>query len=117
MSINSPEELEMLRAAGAVVRQVLEAMKKQVRAGVSTAELDAIGDEVMRASGAQSAPRLVYQFPGSSCISLNEEAVHGIPGSRTLQAGDLELQKAVGAKKAALLKRYLEPPQKTQLRK
>ena len=89
MSITGPEELEGLRAAGAVVRQVLEAMKREVRAGVTTAELDEVGAEVMRREGAQSAPALVYKFPGANCISLNEEAVHGIPGARALQEGDL----------------------------
>ena len=89
MSITTPEELAHMRAAGAVVQHVLEAMKKSVRPGVTTAELDSIGDSVMRAEGARSAPALVYQFPGSSCISLNEEAVHGIPRDRALQEGDL----------------------------
>ena len=89
MSITGPEELEALRAAGAVVRRVLEAMKRHVRPGVTTAELDAIGAEVIAANGAHSAPATVYGFPGSNCISLNDEAVHGIPGSRALQEGDL----------------------------
>src|SRR5579864_7923361 len=64
-------------------------MKQQVRAGISTAQLDAIGAEVMAANGARSAPATVYGFPGANCISLNEEAVHGVPGSRVLQDGDL----------------------------
>ena len=89
MSITGPEELEGMRAAGDVVRRVIEAMKQNVRPGVTTAELDAIGDKVMRDEGAQSAPALVYHFPGSSCISLNDEAVHGIPGERALREGDL----------------------------
>lgn len=89
MSITGPEELEALRAAGAVVRRVLEAMKRHVRPGVTTAELDAIGAAVIAENGAHSAPATVYGFPGSNCISLNEEAVHGIPGSRSLQEGDL----------------------------
>ena len=89
MSITTPEELERLRAAGAVVQRVLQEMKRNVRAGVTTAELDALGDKVMREEGARSAPALVYQFPGSSCISLNDEAVHGIPSDRGLQEGDL----------------------------
>src|SRR5579864_4697692 len=89
MSINSPEELEGMRAAGAVVRRVLEAMKREVRPGVSTSELDEVGEAVMRHEGARSAPALVYKFPGANCISLNEEAVHGIPGKRTLHEGDL----------------------------
>ena len=89
MSISGPEELEALRAAGAIVRRVLEAMKQQVRAGVTTAELDAIGASVMAANGARSAPATVYNFPGSNCISLNDEAVHGVPGNRVLRDGDL----------------------------
>ena len=89
MSITGPEELEALRAAGAVVRRVLEAMKRHVRPGITTAELDAIGAEVIAENGAHSAPATVYGFPGSNCISLNDEAVHGIPGSRSLQEGDL----------------------------
>jgi methionyl aminopeptidase len=89
VSITTPEELERLRAAGAVVQRVLQEMKQNVRPGVTTAELDALGDKVMRDGGARSAPALVYQFPGSSCISLNDEAVHGIPRDRALQEGDL----------------------------
>src|SRR5882672_339673 len=89
MSINGPEELAALRAAGAIVRRMLEAMKQSVRPGITTAELDAVGATVMRQHGAQSAPQLVYKFPGVNCISLNDEAVHGIPGGRTVQAGDL----------------------------
>ena len=89
MSINGPEELRGMQAAGAVVRRVLEAMKRAVRTGITTLELDQVGAEVMRQQGAQSAPALVYKFPGANCISVNEEAVHGIPGARTLQDGDL----------------------------
>jgi methionyl aminopeptidase len=89
MSINEPGELAGLRAAGDVVRFMLEAMKEHVRPGITTAELDEVGASVMRQHGGQSAPALVYGFPGVSCISLNEEAVHGIPGQRALQQGDL----------------------------
>jgi methionyl aminopeptidase len=89
MSINGPEELAGMRAAGAIVRRMLEAMKRAVRPGITTAELDEVGAAVMREQGAQSAPQLVYKFPGVNCISLNEEAVHGIPGDRSVQDGDL----------------------------
>jgi methionyl aminopeptidase len=89
MSINGPEELEGMRAAGVVVRRMLEAMKRQMRAGVTTAEVDEVGAGVMRQYGAQSAPALVYQFPGTNCISVNDEAVHGIPGNRRIREGDL----------------------------
>ena len=89
MSIQEPAELEGLRAAGTVVRLIIEAMKREVRPGITTAELDEVGAVVMRRHGAKSAPALVYNFPGTSCISVNEEAVHGIPGNRTVAEGDL----------------------------
>src|ERR1700733_16212123 len=64
-------------------------MKSAVRAGITTGELDQVGGDVMMQHGARSAPALVYKFPGVSCISVNDEAVHGIPGSRALEQGDL----------------------------
>lgn len=89
MSINGPEELESLRIVGAIVRAVLEAMEREVHPGITTRELDEIGAKVIEENGARSAPAMVYGFPGSNCISLNEEAVHGIPGDRALRDGDL----------------------------
>jgi len=89
VSIDGPDELEGMRAAGDVVRHMIAAMKQEVRPGVTTAELDEVGARVMRQHGAQSAPALVYKFPGTNCISLNEEAVHGIPGEREVSEGDL----------------------------
>ncbi len=89
MSIKTPEELAGMRAAGRIVRKMLEAMKNAARSGVTTGELDVIGADVMREHGARSAPALVYGFPGVSCISVNDEIVHGIPGKRRLRDGDL----------------------------
>jgi methionyl aminopeptidase len=89
MSIQTPEELAAMRAAGRVVRLMLEAMKAAARSGITTADLDRIGADVMTQNGARSAPSLVYQFPGVSCISVNDEVVHGVPGSRKLRNGDL----------------------------
>ncbi len=89
MSIESLEQLAGLRAAGAIVHRMLEAMKRAALPGVTTAELDHVGAAVMHQHGARSAPALVYQFPGVSCISVNDEVVHGVPGSRRLQEGDL----------------------------
>jgi len=89
MSIQDEHDLESLRAVGRVVRQVLDAMKAEVRPGVSTRYLDEVGARVMEQNGARSAPSMVYEFPGASCISLNDEAVHGIPGDRRLSEGDL----------------------------
>src|SRR5437763_12223213 len=87
MSITDPKELAGLRAAGAVVRRMLNAMRAAVRVGLTTGELDDIGAKVMREHGGQSAPQLVYKFPGVNCISVNDEAVHGIPGLRALVDG------------------------------
>lgn len=89
MSIKTPQELEGMKTAGRIVRKMLEAMKKAARSGVTTRELDDIGADVMREHGARSAPALVYGFPGVSCISVNDEIVHGIPGKRKLHNGDL----------------------------
>jgi len=89
MSIETAEQLSALRRAGTVVRQMLEAMKQSVRPGVTTGRLDEIGAQVMRREGAVSAPKSVYGFPGTTCISINDEAVHGIPSDRVIREGDL----------------------------
>jgi methionyl aminopeptidase len=64
-------------------------MRASVQAGVSTGELDEISARVFARAGARSGPRLDYGFPGTSCISVNDEAVHGVPGKRRLNDGDL----------------------------
>jgi methionyl aminopeptidase len=89
LSIQDEQELASLKAAGRIVRMMLDAMKAEVRPGVTTQYLDEVGARVMQQNGARSAPNMVYQFPGVSCISLNDEAVHGVPGNRQLQEGDL----------------------------
>jgi methionyl aminopeptidase len=89
MSIESEADLAGMERAGHVTRAVLDAMKKAVRAGVSTGELDQIGASVMDRMGGRSAPKLVYGFPGQNCISVNDEIVHGVPGNRKLQDADL----------------------------
>jgi methionyl aminopeptidase len=90
MSIKSYKDLLALKEVGRVVRLALEAMAASVRAGVTTGGLASIGGKIMRENGAHSAPRMVYGFPGDVLISLNDEAVHGIPSdTRTVKAGDL----------------------------
>jgi methionyl aminopeptidase len=89
VSIQDEQDLLSLKAVGRIVRLVLDAMKAEVRPGVTTRYLDEAGARVMQENGARSAPSMVYQFPGASCISLNDEAVHGIPGERRLKEGDL----------------------------
>jgi methionyl aminopeptidase len=73
----------------ASLRFALAQMKSAVRAGVTTCELDEVGAAVFKRFGARSAPQLAYGFPGVNCISVNDEAVHGVPSSRTLCDGDL----------------------------
>ena len=89
MSIATEPELAPLQAAGAVVAETIRAMRAAVQPGVTTAELDAVAAEVFARRGARSAPQLDYDFPGVTCISVNDEAVHGIPGPRRLEDGDL----------------------------
>jgi len=89
VSIETPEELQGLRASGRVVAEALRAMPRAVRPRVTTADLDAIAARIFRRAGARSAPQLTYGFPGVTCISVNDEAVHGIPGPRRLREGDL----------------------------
>ncbi|MBL0938348.1 MAG: type I methionyl aminopeptidase [Gemmatimonadaceae bacterium] len=89
MTIRTEEELTGMRRVGALVARTLNLMSDAVRPGVTTAELDAIAEEHAVAAGARSAPRLTYDFPGFTCISVNDEIVHGIPGARVLADGDL----------------------------
>jgi len=89
MTIQSQADIEALRRIGAIVAQIREAMLAAAQPGMTTGELDAIGERMLAQSGARSAPRLAYDFPGATCISVNEEAAHGVPGARVLRAGDV----------------------------
>jgi methionyl aminopeptidase len=90
MTIDNQEELDALIHAGRVVAEARQAMVEAVTPGMTTGELDAIGREVFRRHGARSAPRVTYRFPGSTCISVNDEAAHGVPSlKRQLHDGDL----------------------------
>lgn len=87
--VTDREDLNKLRRCGLIVAEILDRLSAETHAGVSTGELDAIAGSILQRHGALSAPREVYQFPGNVCISLNDEAVHGVPGERVIQAGDL----------------------------
>jgi methionyl aminopeptidase len=89
MSIEGPDELEGMRAVGRVVAETIRAMRREVRPGISTAELDRTAARTFARAGARSGPNVDYGFPGTTCISVNDEAVHGIPGPRRLKPGDL----------------------------
>ncbi|NKB66611.1 MAG: type I methionyl aminopeptidase [Candidatus Latescibacteria bacterium] len=89
MSIDSPQDLAGLTRAGRAVAQTLQETRRQVRPGITTAQLDRIAAAVFRRWGARSAPALAYGFPGTILISVNDEVVHGIPSDRMVQPGDL----------------------------
>jgi len=89
MSIENEQDLEGIRRAGRIVAATLAAMRLAVHPGITTGELDAIGASRMARDGARSAPRMVYGFPGINLISVNDEIVHGVPGERRLEAGDV----------------------------
>ena len=89
MSIDGQQDVDGLRRAGAAVAEARDTMAQHVAPGISTRELDAIGRDVLRRHGARSAPQLAYGFPGTTCISVNDELAHGIPSTRILCQGDL----------------------------
>lgn len=90
MSIEGQDDVVGLMRIGAVVAEARDEMARHVEPGVSTADLDAIGREVLRKHSARSAPQLAYGFPGSTCISVNDSVAHGIPSEHVvLREGDL----------------------------
>ncbi len=89
MIIQNEAELEGLKKIGRVVALAREEMLKAIKPGVTTKELDMIAKEVLDSYGAKSAPITEYQYPGYTCISINDEVAHGIPGSRVIKEGDL----------------------------
>ena len=89
MSIESEADWRGLRSVATVVRQTLDLLARRLRAGVSTAELDDAAAHFFSNRGARSAPAATYGFPGAVLISVNDEIVHGVPGSRRIVDGDL----------------------------
>jgi len=89
MTLKSTQEIAKMRVAGRVVAEALEAMRAFIRPGVTTAQVDAVGEAVIRKAGATPSFKGLYNFPASVCIAVNDEVVHGIPGKRTLRNGDI----------------------------
>ncbi len=95
VELKNADQIRAMRVAGLVVADALAAVREAVRPGVTTAELDAVAAEVIAAAGAT--PSFVGvdggygapPYPATTCISVNEEIVHGIPGARVVQAGDV----------------------------
>jgi methionyl aminopeptidase len=89
MTIDSIDDLAALRRVGAVVAETISEVAAAARPGVTTKMLDDVATQVFARHGACSAPALYYDFPGTVCIGVNDEAVHGIPGPTPVRAGDL----------------------------
>lgn len=90
MTVETEKELEGLKAIGQIVGMTIQYMAEHMQPGMTTAELDAIGAAFLAQHGARSAPILAYNFPGHTCISINDEAAHGVPNAdRVIQPGDL----------------------------
>lgn len=89
MTVDSENDIKHLKAIGRICALALKKMMKHAKPGITTAELDNIGSEFLKAEGAKSAPQAMYKFPGATCISISPVIAHGIPGSYVLKAGDL----------------------------
>ncbi len=85
----SQKEIEKMRAAGRLVGQVLQALRRMVRPGVTTLGVDAAADKMIRDAGAYPTFKGYNGFPFSICASVNEQIVHGFPSSYELQEGDI----------------------------
>ncbi len=89
MTISREDELDALKRIGLIVARTLRAMQDAARPSMTTGDLDAIGAAMLDRDGARSAPRITYDFPGATCISVFPAIAHGIPGDQTLRAGQL----------------------------
>lgn len=89
MTIGSQDDVQALKRVGRVVALVLRKMLAAMEPGMTTRELDDYGAALLEREDARSAPQLTYDFPGATCISINEEAAHGVPGDRIIRAGDV----------------------------
>lgn len=89
MIVSSEDDLNGLKDIGRICASAVKIMAAALEPGITTRELDQIGRKVLEDAGAQSAPEFCYEFPGATCISVNEEIAHGIPGDRKILAGDL----------------------------
>jgi methionyl aminopeptidase len=89
MIAKTTEDFETLKTIGRIVAEIRDAMRLATKPGMTTKEIDEIGGRMFEEKGAISGPKGEYDFPGFTCISVNEEVAHGIPGPRILKDGDL----------------------------
>ncbi len=89
VTIKRPEEIAKMRTAGRILARVLDALEGELRPGVTTGELDAVAERLIREAGATPSFKGYKGFPASICASINEQVVHGIPGRRRIRDGDV----------------------------
>ncbi|ADQ41228.1 methionine aminopeptidase, type I [Caldicellulosiruptor acetigenus I77R1B] len=89
ITIKSEAELDSMRAAGRIVAMVLKELEKLIRPGITTKELDEFAEEYIIKNGGIPSFKGLYGYPASICTSVNDEVVHGIPGMRRLEDGDI----------------------------
>lgn len=89
LDVKTPDQIRKMRLAGVVVGETLELIRGQVDAGMTTGDLDKTAEEYIRSRGATPSFLGYHGFTGTLCVSVNDEVVHGIPGTRVLQQGDL----------------------------
>jgi methionyl aminopeptidase len=89
VQVKTAAQIELMRAAGLVVGGALAVLSETAAPGVTTADLDAVAEEYIRSQGAIPSFKGYHGFPATICVSVNDEIVHGIPGSRVIQDGDL----------------------------
>ena len=87
--IKNSQEIDILRKAGKILASIISQLQGSLTAGMTTKDIDAIADSLMQKQGVKSAFKGYRGFPASSCISVNEEVVHGIPNKRVIRTGDL----------------------------
>src|ERR671932_1695850 len=87
--LKSRREIAIMREAGVIVAAVIRALAEQAEPGMTTKDLDQIAARMFKNAGAESTALGYFGYPGHICVSVNEEVVHGIPGSRKLKRGDL----------------------------
>jgi methionyl aminopeptidase len=89
MTIGLEMDLLALKEIGRIVALARDEMIQKIKPGITTMELDIIGEVVLSKYGAKSAPKWEYNFPGATCISLNDVVAHGIPSSKVINEGDI----------------------------
>jgi len=89
MIVKTQEELEALKKIGRICAEIRDALRAATKPGITTKELDEIAGRMFAEAGAISGPKGEYDFPGYTCISVNHEVAHGIPGNKVIKEGDM----------------------------